>query len=47
MNGKVRCITGDIATEKLGFTQCHEHIFLERGRPCFSKGNCLWGQLDG
>ena len=27
----VRTVTGDIRTEKLGWCQCHEHIFLKKG----------------
>lgn len=31
-SGKVRTVTGDIEKEKLGYTQCHEHVFLERDK---------------
>ena len=30
--GTVRTVAGDIAPEKLGFTQSHEHLFLAKGR---------------
>ncbi len=28
----IRTVRGDIAPEKLGWCQCHEHLFLEKGR---------------
>jgi len=28
-----RTVTGDINIDKLGFTQCHEHLFLKKGIP--------------
>ena len=28
---KIRTVLGDITPETLGFTHCHEHIFIERG----------------
>jgi len=29
---KIRTVLGDIAPESLGFTHCHEHIFIERDK---------------
>ena len=29
---RIRTVQGDIAPETLGFTHCHEHIFIERGK---------------
>ena len=29
---RIRTVQGDIAPETLGFTHCHEHIFIQRGR---------------
>ena len=29
---KIRTVLGDIYPEALGFTHCHEHIFIERGK---------------
>lgn len=30
----VRTVLGDVNTDNLGFTQCHEHLFIEKGIPC-------------
>lgn len=32
MSGAIRTVLGDIAPEKLGWCQCHEHAFLEKGK---------------
>ncbi|MBC8538971.1 hypothetical protein H8693_08495 [Christensenellaceae bacterium NSJ-63] len=32
MEGMVRTVLGDIAPADLGWCQCHEHVFLEKGR---------------
>lgn len=31
--GRIRTVRGDIAPEALGYCQCHEHIFLQKGTP--------------
>lgn len=38
--GRIRAVAGDVAPEKLGHTQCHEHIFLRKG-PSFDVNPAL------
>ncbi len=32
VDGMIRTVLGDISPEKLGWCQCHEHVFLEKGK---------------
>lgn len=34
MMKKIRTVTGDIEASTLGWCQCHEHLFLSRGKSC-------------
>ncbi len=40
MKAKIRTVLGDIEASELGFTQCHEHVFLDKG-PSFALNPAL------
>ena len=34
MDGVIRTVCGDIPPDSLGHCQCHEHLFIEKGKSC-------------